>query len=319
MASTLTATQHALGIAELLENILQHLSPADALSNKQMVSSTFYNCINRSSVLRQIFLLDANRVEEDEADSKLYFPLSNIFPAYGSHEGRGGVLIPGYKYRPFIFLNLAAIRCFVPADSYYIDQAAASRAFIPSGKDRLPRLKTGSRSWDWEAPITQVRPSAIHPFIARNLWIKDGFFWTGFGSHAIVFMEDPLPISKLGLSSTKVSRAIEEILSQVQRSPTASWIKSTLSNPAFTTVSLVMHWEISNRSTRVHFVHRFKSFRRATGVLVDDLLILLARYFVERLESAGRSNALYVPQQDLAAANELARLLDPVGYFYVST
>ena len=317
MASTPIATQQALGIAELLENILQHLSPTDALLNKQIVSRTFYNCINRSSVLRQMFFLDANRVEEDEADSKLYHPLSIIFPIYGSHE-KCGVLIPGYKYRPFIFLNLADIRCFVPADSRYIDQAAVSRALIPSGKDRLPRLKHGSRSWDWEAPITQVRPSAIHPFIARNLWISDGFFWTGFGSHAIVFMEDPLPISKLGLSSTLVSRAIEDILFQVQRSPTASWIKSLLSNPAFTTISLVMHWEISNRSTRVHFVHRFKSFRRATGVRVDDLLILLARYFVERLEFAGRSNALYVPQQDLAAANELTRLLDPVGYFYMS-
>lgn len=250
-----------------------------------MVSRTFHNCIKRSSVLRRIFFLDASRVEEDEADSKPYLSLSNIFCTYGSHEECVD-LIYGNEYRPFSFLTLADIRRFVPAYSYYIDPAVVTGAFISSRRDRPPILKPGSQTRAWEAPTTQVRPYATHPFIVRNLCITNDFFWSGFGHHAVIFVENPF--------SSKIFRAIENLLLQVQRSPTASWIEPPLSNPAFTTVSLVMHGKVSNPSTSIYFVNRCEIFRRETGALLDDLLIVLAKHSVERFEAAGGSNALYV-------------------------
>jgi hypothetical protein len=119
------------------------------------VSAFFKSCVDGSTVLRRIFVLDMNVVEEKQADEKLYLNPRNIHYAYDSQGGLADMKFT-FDGRVCGFPTLANVRKFVPPLAYCSDPGAVTGASVSLGKEWAPELKPGSR--DWKASTTNVVP-----------------------------------------------------------------------------------------------------------------------------------------------------------------
>ncbi|KAF1947608.1 hypothetical protein EJ02DRAFT_471903 [Clathrospora elynae] len=279
-ASPGNAAQRVLGVAELVENVLQRLSLGDVLFNAQAVSHFWKNCVHGSPTIRKESFLTTNIVNEEDADDRLYMkPLREDF-LHGRQRQREKIAqcIGIAMTSP----TLAHVRKFAASDParHFHDHQIALRFVYVCLQDEWSRFEANASHASWEAIIVQIKSSVMHPVLRLRLWGQNSCYWTGYGSHGVLYINDMAGSENFCFAA--ISDVVIRILMLVQHCPTASWIESSLAVPAFTTVTIAAlktqgHGRLSD-------VYHTETVHRETGVLIRDLLLLMARLAIKSLE-----------------------------------
>lgn len=277
LAKGVTVSQRALGIPELLEIVLKHLSLGDLLYNAQAVSPFWRNGIYGSLAMKKKWLLTPNVVSEDDAESRLYMDQPQV-------EDRNK---PRQDYRIAHIIgnnnpSLANIRRHATQDPHGNFRIYMTALVFMFRHIRVGRaaFNLNSDKPDFHALALQVRSSVVHPFIRLGLWANNGCFWTGHGSHAILYILDTIDAKRFRFAT--ISDIILRMRDMVEDCPTATWIESSLSNPAFTTLSISARSPVDQPLTQIN--GQGTAYVK-DGLTIRDLLMLLANVAIKALEA----------------------------------
>ncbi|KAH4130272.1 hypothetical protein HBH47_024400 [Parastagonospora nodorum] len=275
------AAKEALGIAEVLENILHNLTLADILCNAQTVSPFWRNCITGSRILRRKCLLLPSTTDDYTADNILYMNFSCPIAAYQDIHPRQ---IAVFQYfiespRPVLpqirgFLDRAVHTHF---DGYLTFVATMYRT-SPNEHHHFD-INSGIRYKFWAA-MTQVRADVAHPFIRRYTWAPQQCFWTGYRNRLVLLVFDvDKPITGDFIALQKILTTLNQMIGDC---PTISCLDAPLTRPAATTLTLSLQRPTSNAYNEG--LARTYCKERDTGVTIRDMLLLLARVAISLFE-----------------------------------
>lgn len=271
------AAPQALGIAELLEIILDHLTLGDLLYNAQAVSRFWQNCILNSNSISRRRLLTTNLVDEQDADKLLYLvpiPITDEYKIASIHHQLAQLCDNGNT-------TIKSIREYVIQDAHQrYSNYTEALGIMYQLVEWKPRIHPNVVTCDWGERVCQLSPDVVHPLVRLGLWIGDGCFWTGYGSHGVLFIEDP-PYTRDRYFKT-FTQIVSRMLEMVEDCPTASWIGSSIANPAFTTLTLSARREVDRvfpQSVCTETIHR------ENGATIKDLLVLMADVAFQALEA----------------------------------
>lgn len=285
------ASMHkVLGVTELLEEILLHLSLGDILYNAQCVNKFWKTCIGigyhegGSSRLRKKCFVEATLMsqEEDKQDP--------LFLAFHDYPEDIALIAPRHmmKYHyflsktgnaPFIFsqirkyftqnfgTNRNALKDYVDEIDIVVDVANQSNPRLPPARYDIPpaldKFEENSPNKEWDKGHYQLDNSKRHPIL--DCFDGVSYFWTGYGSHLIFVIGESYKHT-----FTPMKQIMEALVFLLTTEPAgATWKRGMITQPACTEVTVYV--PTRNLAQRKH-----ETFLKFEGVTIEELFQLIA-------------------------------------------
>ncbi|KAI8936945.1 hypothetical protein NX059_006173 [Plenodomus lindquistii] len=287
----MSASQEALGIAEILENVLQHLGLRDTLYNVQAVSKFWRNCIRGSATICKMTFLTPIVVGDECADEQLYKAYKFIFYRLPSRHYSDIASILALDEAPTL-PNIRQKIFDTSQQSYESVAVGLVRMQVFLAEDQIIRpyhanFKSGIADM---FALGLICTPTTHPQILRHFWCDQGCIWTGYGAHGVLYIHD---IESKNYSCFVAHSNVFDHISELKAlCSSANWLDSSLTKPALTIVSVFMP------VTCKRPVWKTATGRcdRTTGVTIRDFIQLLTTVAIDFREGSDLSKTLTVSE-----------------------
>lgn len=271
--------QRALGVTELLENVLQNLRMGDILYNAQRVSKFWNECIKSSLAIRKkCFLVAEVLADKEEYDELLFVKpdgpppnrdqLSTRMSVRALYSQLGDKPISSASCRKTLVNDIASRRSW---DHYelkmYLLETEISSTDDKTYRNSLYTSNTGTKAFDGFSFFDQSR---LNPFLRQCLSLQHHFPWTGYQDHVVVF----LGVSRYW-DGNRLKRIQHDSFATLEaQQHVSTWKDALIAQPAITKLSLYSQDKHGQKTETF-------SITQSDGVTIYDFFHLFATFCVQ--------------------------------------